>query len=48
MTISEDLPIITKQPSEELLKLIEDLKVNLVKVKDLFVIIVKKACFVQC
>ena len=42
MTI-EDLPISNKQPSEELLKLIEDLKVNLVKAKDLFVTIVNKA-----
>jgi hypothetical protein len=43
MTTIEDSPIVTKQPSEELLKLIEDLKVNLVKTKDLFVIIVTKA-----
>jgi hypothetical protein len=43
MTITEDTPITTKQPSEEILRLIEDLKVNLVKAKDLFVRIVNKA-----
>lgn len=43
MTISESSPITTKQPSDELLKLIEDLKINLVKAKDLFVLIVDKA-----
>jgi hypothetical protein len=43
MTRLEDSPITTKQPSDELLKLIEDLKVNLVKAKDLFIIIVDKA-----
>lgn len=39
-----DLPISNdKQPSKELLKLIDDLKINLVKAKDLFVRIVNKA-----
>jgi hypothetical protein len=39
----EDSLITVKQPSEELFKLIEELKLNLVKAKDLFVIIVNKA-----
>jgi hypothetical protein len=43
MTASENLPITTKQPSDELLNLIEDLKGNLIKTKDLFVIVVNKA-----
>ncbi len=43
MTASEDLPITTKQPSDELLNLIEDLKSNLIKAKDLFILIVNKA-----
>ncbi len=44
MTTSEDSHITTsRQPSEELLKLIEELKLNLVKAKDLFVIVVNKA-----
>ena len=43
MTASDNLPITTKQPSDELLNLIEDLKGNLIKTKDLFVIVVNKA-----
>jgi hypothetical protein len=43
MTTIEDSSLPTKKPSSELLNLIEDLKYNLIKAKDLFVTIVNKA-----
>jgi hypothetical protein len=43
MTTIEDSSLTTKNPSNELLNLMEDLKYNLIKTKDLFVTIVNKA-----
>lgn len=43
MPTIEDSSLTIKEPSIELLKLIEDLKVNLLKAKDLFILIVNKA-----